>query len=320
MQNKKAAGCSIGVSRRSFLASGLLLPSVALGSFGPQGQKPPTGAMKLSCLPVTYFDPISKGQMALSAWMDFAADLKLDGVECGPLLIQPLGPATPSEFRRLAESRNLAVSNYSSYSDFTNPDPDARKREIEAMLKNIQIARKVGAPSIRALTGQQRIGLDPGRAAGWIVESIRRVAEKADAAGLRLNIENHTKAFTWTSFDFAIKSEVFLQIMESLKDAPVGVQFDIANPLVAGEDALALFEKVKSRIGYIHANDVRQPGIFEFVPVGSGIAPIREVLMRLSRSGYAGWISIEEASRTGREGFRQAVRYMRESIQASMQQ
>jgi sugar phosphate isomerase/epimerase len=105
--------------------------------------------------------------------------------------------------------------------------------------------------------------------------------------------------------------------MEGLRDVPVGVQFDIANPLVAGEDTLALFEHVRSRIGYVHINDVGRVGAFEFVPIGTGLAPIREVLARLHEQGYAGWVGIEEASRTGRQGFHQAVQYARRVLQES---
>jgi sugar phosphate isomerase/epimerase len=271
--------------------------------------------MRLSCIPVSFFDAISQGQMALAEWLDFALELGLDGVECGPLLVQPLGPATPIEFRRLTEARGLAVSNYTGYSDFAHPDPEVRKRELSALLKNLEIAREIGAPSVRALTGQQWPGVDQKAGIQWVAEGIRQAAEEADRAGLRLNVENHTKAATWTHFDFAIRGEVFLRIMEDLRDAPVGIQFDIANPLVAGEDTLALFEKVRSRIGYVHINDVGRVGAFEFVPIGTGLAPIREVLHRLHTQGYTDWVGIEEASRTGREGFRQAVHYSRQALQ-----
>ena len=270
--------------------------------------------MRLSCIPVSFFGAISQGQMSLAEWMDFAVELGLDGIECGPLLVEPLGPATPTEFRRLAEARGLAVSNYTGYSDFAHPDPEARQRELVAVLKNLEIAREVGAPSVRALTGQQWPGVKQEEGIQWVVEGIRRVAEEAERMALRLNVENHTKAATWTHFDFAMQGEVFLRVLEGLRDAAVGVQFDIANPMVAGEDTLVLFEKVRSRVGYVHVNDVRQPGVFEFVQVGTGLAPILEVLSRLREQGYAGWVGIEEASRTGKQGFRQAVQYTRQAL------
>lgn len=270
--------------------------------------------VKLSCIPVTYFEAISSGRMSVEQWLDFAAELGLDGVECGPLLIQPLGPVSAAQFRKLAEARSLAVSNYTGYSDFTHPDAELRARELEQVRTNIRLAQELGAPSLRVLTGQQRPEVSRRDGAAWIVESIWRAAEEAARAGVDLNLENHTKAFTWTDFDFAIRSEVFLEILDCLKDVPVGVQFDIANPLVAGEDPLALFQEVRERIGYVHVNDVARPGVFEFVPAGSGIAPIRQVLSELRRQGYQRWIGIEEASRTGQEGFRKAVAFTRQAM------
>lgn len=267
--------------------------------------------MRLSCLPVSFFDAISRGEMSVAQWLDFAAELGLDGVECGPVLLKPLGAAAVAEFRRLTEERGLGVSNFTSYSDFTQPDPEAREREIVALIESARIARELGAPTVRLLTGQRRPGVSRAQGVAWVVEAARRVAESADRIGVRVVVENHTKAFVWTDFDFAMQGEALLQILDGLKDTSVGVQFDTANPLVAGEDTLTLFEAVKDRIGYVHLNDVRRPGVFEFVPVGSGIAPVREVLARLSKQGYDGWVGIEEASRTGRQGFQEAVEFCR---------
>jgi sugar phosphate isomerase/epimerase len=255
------------------------------------------------------------GQMRLTEWMGFAAELGLDGTECGPLLVKPLGPVSPKEFRGMAEARGLSVSNYNCYSDLTHPDPEVRKREVAALLNSLEVARELGAPSVRALAGQRWPNITEEEGVCWAVEGIRKAAEKADRMGLRLNVENHAKAATWVHFDFAMQSEVFLRIIEELRDAPVGIQFDIANPLVAGEDALILFEKVRSRIAYVHLNDVRRAGAFEFVPIGTGVAPVREVVSRLRQQGYGEWLGIEEASRTGKRGFRQAVQHTREALQ-----
>jgi sugar phosphate isomerase/epimerase len=272
--------------------------------------------MRISCIPVSYFAAIRSGEMPITDWMDFAAELGLDGVECAPPLIAPLGPVSAAEYRRLAEGRGLAISNYTAYSDFTNPDPEVRRDDLQAAIENVRTAKELGAPTVRALTGQQWPEADRVQALEWIVDGICRVAEEAERAGVRVNVENHTKASTWKHFDFAMQADVFLTIMERLEGAPVGVQFDIANPLVAGDDPLALFEKLRYRIGYVHANDVPRAGVFEFVRVGTGMAPVREVLSALGQQGYTGWVGIEEASRSGADGFRQAVRFTREAAAA----
>jgi sugar phosphate isomerase/epimerase len=102
------------------------------------------------------------------------------------------GPADSLHFVQLLEPVQVAVRNYTGYSDFAHPDPEVRKRELAALLKNLDIARELGAPSVRALTGQQWPGVDQEDGIQWIIEGIRRVAEEADRVGLRLNVENHT--------------------------------------------------------------------------------------------------------------------------------
>jgi sugar phosphate isomerase/epimerase len=104
--------------------------------------------------------------------------------------------------------------------------------------------------------------------------------------------------------------------MDLLRDTSVGIQFDTGNPLVAGEDPVALFKKLEDRITYVHLNDVPRPGVFEFLPVGTGIAPNREVLSRLKRRGFDGWVGIEEASVGDDESYRTAVKNARAAWEA----
>lgn len=250
--------------------------------------------------------------MSLAEWMEFAAEIGLDGVECSPVLVQPRGKATPAEFRRIAEANGLAVSNYTCYSDFTNPDPAEREREVGLMLDNVSAAKEMGSSLVRALTGQRRPEVAVSDGVRWAVEGIARVAEAANREGLQLVVENHAKAFVWTYFDFAQRGEVFSQVMAGLRGTSAGILFDIANPLVAGESTLDLLDQVADQIRAVHVSDVSRPGAFEFVPCGTGIAPIEEVFRRLRARGFDGWVAIEEASRTGKEGFRTAVSRTRE--------
>src|ERR671921_878836 len=80
---------------------------------------------------------------------------------------------------------------------------------------------------------------DPAARAGQVEDMARNIA---------LAVENHTKSFFWQHFDFAQQSQVFLRIVDGLRDSSVGINFDSANPLVAGEDPLPIFEQVKERL------------------------------------------------------------------------
>lgn len=267
--------------------------------------------MKLSCQPVTFFSAIASGEMSLAELMSFGAEIGLDGIECSPVLVEPLGKVRPAEFRRLAEAAGLVVCSYTSYSDFVHPEPAQREREVAQMLDAVETAKTLGAPVVRALTGQRWPEVAEADGIRFVVDGVRRVAAAAEAAGIKLVVENHTKAFIWQHFDFAMRGEVFLRVMDALRSEPVYVLFDTGNPLVTNEEVLPLFEALRDRIAHVHLNDVQRPGVFDFVPVGTGIAPNAEVLRRLRASGYDGWISFEEASRTGRDGFRQAARFAR---------
>jgi sugar phosphate isomerase/epimerase len=59
----------------------------------------------------------------------------------------------------------------------------------------------------------------------------------------------------------------------------------------------------------IHTNDIQRAGHFEPVLLGTGVAPIVECYRMVRETGFDGWISVEEFSRTGEAGFRKAIPY-----------
>ena len=67
------------------------------------------------------------------------------------------------------------------------------------------------------------------------------------------------------------------------------------------------------RIVVLHIFDLRAVRVFEPVRVGTGASPIPQIFSRLRQTGYDGWFSIEEASRSGQEGFTHSIAYVRET-------
>src|SRR5262245_41051338 len=182
--------------------------------------------------------------MPLRDWLAFARELGLDGTECSLAFVEPIGRASAAEMRRLCDEAGLAVSMVTCHSDFTHPDAAERERQVEDMGRNLRLARELGAPLVRALSGQRHPGVSDEQGVAWAAEGLRRVAADGDRVGVRVAIENHTKSFFWQYFDFAQRGEVFVQLLDALRDSSVGVNFGTANPLVANEDTLELFERV----------------------------------------------------------------------------
>jgi sugar phosphate isomerase/epimerase len=67
---------------------------------------------------------------------------------------------------------------------------------------------------------------------------------------------------------------------------------------------------VKHRLAVLHVNDIRRAGQFEPVVAGSGVVPLEAIFREVQAAGFDGWISVEEASRSGEAGFRQAIPYV----------
>ncbi len=139
--------------------------------------------------------------------------------------------------------------------DFTQPDPKKRLEELEKQKRAIDLTVELGGRFCRTLSGQNRPGLERDKAIGWCVEMIREAVGYAESKGIILNIENHYKDGYWEYPEFALKSEIFLEIVDQIDSPYFGINFDPSNTIVAGEDPIEFLKKIKSRVVTMHASD-----------------------------------------------------------------
>jgi sugar phosphate isomerase/epimerase len=248
--------------------------------------------MKLSCLPVSLFQE----NPPLADWARLAKELGLDGFDLSVLQLRNRATDFPHE---------LPIVMVTTYPDFTHPDAGQRARELEQLRGDIKLASKIGAKYLRITAGQAHPGVDGVR---WVVDAFRQAREFA--GDLTLVFENHSKPGVWQYADFSQPTEIFLKIA---KETGIAINFDTANTLVYGDDPLPVLREVIDQVVTVHVADTAQRGRLEPVVIGTGAAPIRAVFELLQARGFDGWVCIEEASRTGRAGFEQAVKYVRET-------
>ena len=154
----------------------------------------------------------------------------------------------------------------------------------------------------------------------------------AEEKGVIINIENHYKDGYWEYPEFALRSEVFLEIIEQIDSPHFGINFDPSNTIVAGEDPIELLEKIKGRVVTMHASDryLREGTLedlrkIEMDPlhgyaktiqhgiIGHGLNDYDAILSVLKGAGFNGWISIEDGM-NGMEDLRQSVEFLRGKI------
>ena len=276
--------------------------------------------MKFSCLPVSLYEDIFSGRKSVVDWVRFATTLGLDGVD---LSVKFFPTREEQEYatraypydaiRQEIKMTGLELCTLVCYPDLTHPDAGQRAREIEQMKADVRLAATLGARFVRVTAGQRHPGLQREQGIRWVIEGFRQGLDEAEKLGITLAYENHTKGAPWQYWDFSQPSAIFLEILNALNGTPLRVCFDTANPLVIGEDAIALLEAVKERVVIVHAFDIRTVGAFEPVRPGTGVAPIKQAFSILKASGFDGWVSVEEASRTGKDGFEKAIAFVRDA-------
>lgn len=263
--------------------------------------------MKLSCLPVSLYPELSAGTRTLADWFRFAAELGLDGADVSVVHLQSREPAYLRTVRQQASAAGVQIAMLVTYADFTHPDAAERARQVEEIRAYCAVAAALGASFMRVTAGQKHPSVQRAEGIEWAVAGLTACLDKAAASGVTLCYENHTKGYAWTYNDFSQPAEIFLEIVQRTAGTGLRLLYDTANTLGTGDDPLDVLEQVKARVAVIHVNDIRRAGYFEPCLLGTGVAPVREIFTQLAQAGFDGWISVEEASKTGEAGFRTAI-------------
>jgi len=251
--------------------------------------------------------------MSLFEWLALAAGLDLDGVELYPRFFASLEPAYLNEVRHALTDNGLQMPMLCNSPDFTQPDPAARAREIEAARRMIGLTAELGGSYCRVLSGQDRPGLDAQAALGWVIDALASLVRDAAAAGVVLVIENHYKDGLWLYPEFAQSHRRYLAILDAVDSPWLRVQYDPSNAIVAGEDQYDLLERVLPRVATVQASDrYLEGGTIEdlrrraadpthgYAPflkhgvIGRGLNDYDRIFATLARAGWDGWVSIED--------------------------
>lgn len=263
--------------------------------------------MKLSSLPVSLYSEFASSQRTLANWFQLAARLGLDGADISVAHLASLEPAYLDGLRRQAADAGVQIAMMVTYSDFTHPDAAERARQVQEVHAFIDAAARLGIAYIRVTAGQRHPGVERADGVDWAAHGLTQCLDHAAQAAITLVYENHTRGAVWSYNDFSQPADIFLEIVARTAGTGLRLLFDTANTLATGDDPLAVLNQVKGRVAVVHVNDIRRAGYFEPCLLGTGVAPVQEIFATLVKNGFDGWISVEEASKTGEAGFHTAI-------------
>ncbi len=266
----------------------------------------------ISVFPKCYFDDLVAGRRDYVAWVRDAASLGGEGLEHYDEFFRSLEPADVDPVIDAMRETGQVSSMLCFSPDFTHPDPDERKRQVERQKAAVLLSVRLGTRYCRTLSGQRRPDVSREDGVAWTVECIQRSLDFATRHDVVLCLENHYKVGDWLYPEFAQPEDVFLEIIEQIDSPHFGVQYDPSNAVVAGFDPIAFLEKVKHRVVTMHASDrylipgttieeiraadgtVGYPDKLRHGETGKGLNDYDAIFRILAGVGFSGWISVED--------------------------
>lgn len=272
--------------------------------------------MKISAFPKCYIDTISTERtMTVFDWIEMSKTLGAEGLEMYEGFFTSLDDAYIDTVGEAIHNAGYEMPMLCCSPNFTDPDPDERKKAIEKEAQMIRITRRLGGPkaACRVLSGQRYPEVAREQGVQWVVEAINQLLPIAKENDVILAMENHYKDGFWKYPEFAQKMDVFLEIINAIDERDYfGVQYDPSNAIVAGDDPIELLKKVVDRVVTMHASDryleegatlddLRNAdgtiGYFSKLKhgvTGKGLNDYDQIFSILSKAGYQGWVSIED--------------------------
>ncbi len=268
--------------------------------------------------------------MSVFDWIKMARDLPCEGLELYEGFLWQHDNAYLDGVGEALQSAGFAMPMLCCSPDFTNPDADARKRAFDQEVEMIRITRKLGGAgaTCRVLSGQRYPEVSRAQGVAWVVDAIQRLLPVAGSFDVVLGMENHYKDGSWRYPEFAQKQDVFLEVVNAIDNRThFGVQYDPSNAIVAGDDPLALLDKIKDRVVSVHASDrylaegatldeLRQTdGTLGYSPnlrhgvTGKGLNDYPYIFKALKSVGYSRWISIEDGM-NGMDEMRESLEFL----------
>lgn len=268
------------------------------------------GKPTIAWIPLRYVDEIVEGRMRTEEWLQ---QVPLFGLQAVEIYHGFVTPSNRESVKELLGQLNLQVAQFTCAPDFTNPDASARKRELEEMKHKVETAAYLGAPAVRVTAGMVHEGLTEQEGLRYALEGMVALAEFAEPIGVKLCYENHYRDRRWAKEDFSFRPEIFLRLFEQIEPTPIMVNFDLANPLMAGADGVALLKRVVHKVYQVHASD-RLPGMYQHCVLGTGSVEFDPLLQILAQHGYQRYITIEDGQPEGDEGFRRSISFLQAKI------
>lgn len=301
----------MGANRREFLGRGGLVGAAAMaGMVGVSKSQEQaivgenatlsSGPRRRNSLGVsTYsFWQFRGERLGIEECIDKAAAMGFDGVEVLHVQMTDESNAALQKIKRRAHSLGLSLMGFSAHQGFVTPDADLRRENVEKTLHQIELAYRMGIPTMRINTGRwgtiksfddlmAKQGIEPpleghndDEAFDWVIESIEKLLPKAEECGVALGLENH--------WGLGRTAEGVLRIVEAIRSPWLMMTLDTGNFLENSYEQMDAMASSPAGVALVQAKTYHGGG--RWYELDIDYARVAEILRK---HDYRGWISLE---------------------------
>jgi sugar phosphate isomerase/epimerase len=305
-------------SRRSFLAAaGVSLLSPSLASADESRKSLPAGYRhRLAVSTYSYWQFKNEAYRKLETCFDLAAEQGFDAVEILHRQMTDESDGTLQKLKRHAFLNGLSLVGFSTHQGFLDPKPEERQKNVDHTVKCIEMAYKLGIPTMRVNTGTWRTsrnfdelmknrGIEPPKpgysdADGhqWVVDGLTACLKTAEKCGVTLGLENH--------WGLGRTPEGVLKIVDQINSPWLQVTMDTGNFL---EDPYERLEKLAPRTVLVQSKTYYGGGLWYTLDLDND-----RIAAMLRKYGYRGYVSLEfEGKEDPRTGVSKSIAMLRKA-------
>ncbi|MCK5136609.1 MAG: sugar phosphate isomerase/epimerase [Bacteroidales bacterium] len=231
----------------------------------------------------------------IESCIDHAAAMGFDGIEL--LLVQMTSEENSylQSLKKRAFHSGLDLMGFSTHQGYVNPDKAYRDENIEKTIHQIELAYKLGIPTMRLNTGRwgtsesfdhlmENRGIEPALEGytdedgfKWVIDSIAQCLPKAEECGVVLGLENH--------WGLGRTAEGVRRIVDEINSPWLSITLDTGNFL---EDPYDQLEKLAPDTFLVQAKTYYGGG--KWYTLDLDYPRIGEIMRK---HNYKGYISLE---------------------------